>query len=560
MMKNGKTTLWLASLSLAGLAGNVYAQTLAVPDAGALRQQIEQLRTAPLPAATPPAPPATPNRRPTSADATVEVKRFRFVGNTLLSDEQLKAAVDGFLGPPLDFDALQLAADAVAAAYREAGWLVRAFFPEQEIIDGIVQLQIVEAHFAGVEIEGQASARVMKGEVEAYFLARQSVGAPLNARELDRALLVADDLPGISVAGTLVSGDADGETALILQTTDEPFFYGNIGVDNMGARSTGADRLVANAYLNSPGGRGELLGVNLLHSEGMDYGRIALDVPDGYNGLRLGVNASFLSYEVVESPDDADTEIRGRSSGVGLEMTYPLVRTREHNLYLSAGFDHKRFFNRDVSQVSADYHNNSWRAGLSSNHFDGVWGGGVNTAAVQFVRGRLSSMEAHSQLDSIERSFHKLVYSLSRQQNLMPNHWLRLSLSGQHATQVLDSSERFYIGGPYSVRAYPVSEHGGDRAQVVSAEWRWRVRPDVLVTAFADEGRVVQLAQPSIPKDSLRLHGYGLSVGWQGPYGITAQATWARRFGDNPKPMLDGNDGDGTLRDDRFWLSATLAF
>lgn len=560
MMTYVTTMRWALPLTLMGLALTSHGQSSAVPDAGALRQQIEQQRYVPLPPATRPAPAPEAEERPAAPELTVEVKGFRFAGNTLLSDEQLGLALVEFRDRPLGFNDLQRAADAVAAAYREAGWIVKAFLPEQEISEGVVLLQVVEAHFAGVKLEGLPSGRLVQGEVEAYFLARQAVGAPLDARELDRALLVADDLPGISVAGTLVSGDADGETALILQTTDEPFFYGNIGVDNMGARSTGADRLVANAYLNSPGGRGELLGVNLLHSEGMDYGRIALDVPDGYNGLRLGVNASFLSYEVVESPDDADTEIRGRSSGVGLEMTYPLVRTREHNLYLSAGFDHKRFFNRDVSQVSADYHNNSWRAGLSSNHFDGVWGGGVNTAAVQFVRGRLSTMEAHAQLDSIERSFHKLVYSLSRQQNLMPNHWLRLSLSGQHATQVLDSSERFYIGGPYSVRAYPVSEHGGDRAQVVSAEWRWRVRPDVLVTAFADEGRVVQLAQPSIPKDSLRLHGYGLSVGWQGPYGITAQATWARRFGDNPKPMLDGNDGDGTLRDDRFWLSATLAF
>jgi hypothetical protein len=38
------------------------------------------------------------------------------------------------------------------------------------------------------------------------------------------------------------------------------------------------------------------------------------------------------------------------------------------------------------------------------------------------------------------------------------------------------------------------------------------------------------------------------------------KATWAHRLGDNPNPTATGNDQDGSLLKNRFWLVATLAF
>ena len=89
------------------------------------------------------------------------------------------------------------------------------------------------------------------------------------------------------------------EKQLVLQTTDEPFIYGDIGLDNTGARSTGSNRLTANMNINSPSGRGELVSLNALHTQGSNYGRAALTVPDGYNGLRLGMSASSMRYKVI---------------------------------------------------------------------------------------------------------------------------------------------------------------------------------------------------------------------------------------------------------------------
>lgn len=554
---------------LAAMGLHVHSQAQSMPDAGSLRQQIEQQRTLPLPQAAPQPRLAPPPEIKPHDGMSVRVQSFRFAGNTLLSAEQLTTALTKLAGREHDFAGLQRAADAVAAAYREAGWLVRVYLPEQDVSEGTITLQVIEARFAGVRFEGEPSQRVMRTELQAWFQSRQAEEAFLNANNLDRALLLADDLPGVSVAGTLAPGAQDGETALLLQTTDEPFIYGDIGLDNTGARSTGSNRLTANLNINSPGGRGELVSLNALHTQGSDYGRIALTVPDGYNGLRLGVSATSMSYRVTGGAQSiTDLKIKGRSSSMGLDWSYPLLRARMHNLYFSGGLENKGFEsdNRDSSPADpksySDYETHSLRLGLSGNRFDNLGGGGANSASLQLVWGRLSNMQAHSQIDTIERSYHKLNFSASRQQTLTAEHSLLVSLQGQHATQLLDSSEKFYIGGAGTVRAYPTSELGGERGQVLTAEWRWRLSPAWVLAAFADHGRVVSLpATASDQQTRLSLNGRGISASWQGPRGISARLTWSHRNGANPKPAPNTlTDGDGTLHKNRVWFSASVPF
>lgn len=551
--------LWPLSLVL-GLHATGWTQTTQT-DAGSIRQQIEQQRTVPLPRAVPQPRMTPPPEIQPQTGITVRIREFRFAGNTLLSSEQLAASVVDFFDRELDFSGLQRVADAIAAAYREAGWIVRVYLPEQDISAGVVTLQVIEAKFAGVRFEGEPPKLVMTSEIEAYFNNRQATGQPLNATELDRALLLADDLPGVSVAGTLVPGKADGETALALQTTGEPLIYGDASLDNTGARSTGSDRLAVNMAINSPGGRGELANMNLLQSQGMNYGRVGLTVPAGHNGLRLGVNASDLTYKVIDGPGyNSAAQIQGRSGSMGLDWSFPLVRGRLQNLYLSGGLENKNFYTKD-SQVRSDYESNSLRMGLSGNRFDDLGGGGANSASMQMVWGSLGNMRSHALKDTIGREYSKLNYSLTRQQTLTTDHSLFVSLQGQFATHLLDSSEKFYIGGAQSVRAYPASELGGERGQVFSAEWRWRANPVWVLTTFVDHGWVTSLpATSSDTQTTKALQGYGLSAAWQGPMGISTRLTWSRRDGVNPQPMLTGADSDGTRREDRLWFSISMPF
>ncbi len=559
-MMLSQTLKTLTLLSLAVMLSNSHAQLVVAPDAGALRQQIEQQTEIKLPPAVRAQPVKPPPEIKPREGLSVTVKAFRFAGNTLLGDPQLASAVAEFKDQVLGFDGLQRATDAVAAAYQSAGWLARVYLPEQDVSEGVITLQVIEARFSGVRLEGEPPKRVRQSELDGFFKATQRVNEPLNSNALDRALLLADDLPGVSVAGTLAPGQTDGQTELVLQATDEPLFYGDVGLDNHGSRSTGSERLTANLNINSPGQRGELISINGLHTEGSDYARLAFTVPDGYNGLRLGFNTSAMTYKVIMGPAAGTAaQITGRSDSMGLDLNYPIIRSRTQNLYLSVGVENKAFQTRDT-QLRSDYESNTLRVGLSGNRFDDFGGGGANSASLQWLDGRLSSMNAHSLIDSIARNYSKLNYSLSRQQALVGSHSLLLSLQGQQANQVLDSSEGFYIGGPQSVRAYPSSELGGEQGELISAEWRWRLDNAWLLTGFVDHGRAVSLPPTSSDQRAeYFLNGYGLSVAWQGGPGVNAKLTWSRRDGSNPKPTLAGTDSDGTRELNRLWLTLSVS-
>lgn len=556
-----KTRCSYLLLPLMVSAVGVQAQTTPISvDAGSLRQQIEQNREFNLPPAVRPQPALAPPLQKTKDGATIKVREFKFQGNTLLSSEALATALAPFTNRELSFEGLQSATDAVGAAYRQAGFVVRAYLPEQDITEQIVKIQVIEARFAGLRIEGEASKLVALEEIEAFIQSAQAAGKILRADAIDRAILLLDDLPGLSVAGTLAPGQSDGETMLVLQTTDEPSIYGSVGLDNAGSLLTGTSRLTANLNVNSPGRRGELFNVSAMLTEGIHFGRVSLTVPDRHNGLRLGVSFSSMQFKVLQT-SLASAQVKGTSATMGLDLSYPVLRSRMQNLYWTMGLDNKSFFTEDAV-VRSDYASNSFRAGLSGNRFDDLGGGGANSASVQMLWGRLTDVLQYNAFNTINPHFQKLNFSMSRQQTLAPSHSLLVSMQGQHATQVLDSSERFFVGGAQSVRAYAPNEMGGDRGQMLSTEWRWRLDRALVVTAFVDQGRVVQLARTSSDqKSTMNLFGHGLSADWQAPMGIVTKFTWSRRNGRNPQANINtGNDSDGTLKVDRFWVSATKAF
>ena len=558
-----RTTLFILA-ALIPLAGAQAAQ----PDAGSLLRQIEQNQQQTLPHKMSPEKPAEPAPMQMQG-GVITVKSFRFAGNTLLSNEKLAAVVAAYLNRPLDFTQLQAATAAIAGAYREAGWIVRAYLPAQDIVDGVVTIQIVEAVFGGTHIQGETTQRTRSGQVLRIFQAQQKTGEFLNADKLDRALLLADDLPGVTVAGGLREGTGAHETDLDLKLGGEPLVSGELGLDNTGSRSTGSDRLTVNLGVASPFKHGDLVNTNLIHTQGSDYVRLDGTIPLGSDGWRTGVNASRLSYRLV-APEFTAMDARGTSDTVGLEITYPLLRSRLKNLYLNINADSKRFNNLTLT-TDNNYKIKTFSLGLDSNLFDSFWGGGANSASVLLVDGmvNLDASPGQQAGDAITTQtaghYNKLHFAASRQQVITDTVSLFGSLSGQTASKNLDSSEKFYLGGSGGVRAYPSSEGGGAEGKMVNLELRWRLPHGYNLTGFYDYGHLTvnrnnNFAGASALND-YSLKGAGLSLAWQSSKGPSVKATYSHRIGDNPNPnTLTGNDQDGSLFKDRLWLTASFPF
>ncbi len=538
------------------------------PDAGSLQQQIDRERKPMLPPRATPERPAEPAAMQPAAGASITVSAFRFAGNTLLGEEQLAPAVAGYLNRPLDFAQLQKAAAAVAEVYRQAGWVVRAYLPQQEIQAGVVTIQIVEAVFGGAVIEGDPPLRLKLATALAVIDAAQTRGEKLNADAIDRALLLLDDLPGVTAIGNLRPGHEEGETELVLNLGDEPLLRAEAGMDNTGSRSTGTERLLANLTMSSLLALGESVNASIIHTQGSDYARLGVTLPVGGTGWRAGINASSLRYQLV-APEFVAFEGKGTSETTGLEASYPLIRSRLKNLYVNANADRKTFDNQSGGAVTTRYRTETLSLGLAGNLFDNIGGGGANSASLSLVAGDLNLDDSPNQAAdaaTVRAAGHytKLRYAASRQQVIADDLAVFAALSGQQAGKNLDSSEKFYLGGAGGVRAYPASEGGGSEGQMVNLELRWRLPAGFSLTAFHDWGRVRVNRDNGFTGAAIlndySLKGAGLALGWQADFGLSARLTWARREGENPNPTATGRDQDGSLVRDRLWASVMLSF
>ena len=546
----------------------VWAQASA-PDAGALLQQLEHEQKAltlrPVPGAAVQSQPQRP-----MAGKTVRVQGFRFEGRTLLAPEVLHAALVPFANRVLDFAQLQASAEAVAQAYRDHGWVVKTYLPEQDIADGMVTIGIVEAVFGKVVLSGAPLHRVAQSDVLELFARQQAPGAFLNMDALDRALFLADDLPGVTAAGNLSEGSAPGQTDLVLQLSDEPLLSGGVSTDNTGALSTGAYRLNASLNINSPGGWGDGLNTNTMVSQGSTYVRLAYTVPLGTDGLRLGANGSWMQYRLVNEQYNASgLGGQGTASSAGLDLSYPLLRARSRNLYATLGLDSKRFNNLTGASTTSAYGVTPLTLGLNGNMFDSLAGGGANGASLALTVGELDLSGSPTQAGDAtttqaQGQFAKLRYSLSRQQQIRPDWSVYALFSGQWADKNLDSSEKFYLGGNSGVRAYPSSEGGGAVGQIANLELRWQLPGGFNLLGFYDIGQITVNPRnqfsgaPALNQYSLS--GAGFSLGWQALQSAAVKATWARRIGSNPNATSAQTDQDGTLVLDRWWLSVTVPF
>jgi hemolysin activation/secretion protein len=552
---------WVRNLLAAGLClsiESVWAQTAP----GDISRQVEPSRTPELPALQLQPQRITQPSQPEPGAQLVRVQQWVLQGNQVLASEDLQALLQSFTGVDVSLQQIREAAAVLQQAYDEAGWLARVDLPPQDITDGRVTLQITEAKLGQVRMDANATSRVATERVQAIIQAQQAVGQPLNTRHLDRGLLLADDLSGVSLVGTLQASALPGATDVVVSAAAQPPYSLDLSLDNTNARSVGAEKLSLSGNWVSPAGFGETYSAQAFKSRGAEYARVAASAPLGYSGLRGSVSLSQLNYE-INSKDAQGNPIdtTGRSQNAAIDLTYPLLRSRQANVYLTGGLDEKRLRNFINADLEQHYRVEGGQVGVAGNFFDSWGGGAANSYSITWRHGQVKSGQVEVS-DKTAGSFKKLNWNVSRQQALTSQVSLFGAANAQSTgSKELDSGENFSLGGPSGVRAYPVGEASGPQGHVVNLEVRYRLNAQWLVTPFYDRGRVEK--RPNNVRcanlTAYSLEGAGVAVGWTGPQGWAAKATYARRLGTNPC-LVNGKDQDDKFTKDRVWLSVSRSF
>ncbi|EJL38026.1 hemolysin activation/secretion protein [Caulobacter sp. AP07] len=561
-----------AVLGAGALCGPVWAQT--APDAGSLQRQLRQE----IPRLTPTSPTVAPEAPPSGPDngRRVAVARFVVDGATLVPASELEALLRADVGRSLSFAELQAAAQKVAGHYRTRGYFARAYLPAQDVSDGAVHIAVIEGRFGRV-LRTAGPTRADRDFVESVVAARLTPGAPYSVNALERGLLLAGDLPGIAVRGTLKAGATPGASDLELTIEDEPFATGRVGVGNFGVRSTGVYQATAALSLNNGLGRGDQLQVQIAGAERLGYGAVAYSLPLGADGWRAGIHVSTLGYRLGGDFKDLDSD--GAATTLGGDLSYPLVRGAAWTLRVRAGFDHGRYDDNSLGRPLRRKRIDKGALGLMGEAADDWGGGGFTTYAVTATWGALdlSRLPMDKAQDAAgpraAGGFSKFVVEGRRDQRLAraPDLMLRGRIAGQWAFGNLDSSEQFSLGGPDGVRAYPVNEAAGDSGILGSLEVHgpiaeaWAAGLDGF--AFVDAGLVRQHADTwkawnagSNRPNSYSLFGAGFGLAWTLPDRTSVSFVVACPIGSNRGADQPNHNQDGGVTDPRAWLSIAKLF
>ena len=517
--------------------------------------------------------------KPKPQGATFKVGSFSFEGNKLISSNDLQVFLKEYLNHEITLDELKLAVDSLSVLYKDKGYLASASLPKQDITEGNVKIIIIEAKFGGTQLKLDSTTkyRIHPEIIQKFIEHSNHKGELLNLNALDRAVLIADELPGAAVSQSLQPGTKDGETDSLLNIDNEPAYLAMLSADNYGSHSTGPVRYQANASFLSPLGVGDRIDLGLLHSNGTEYGRVSFNRPIGYSGLRMGMNASALKYEVVAGAA-LSLSPEGTAETLQIEGSYPVYRSRAFDLSLASSLERKHFRNKVQQAVESNYLIDVFNFGSSLNHKNTLFLAGETAASIDFDLGYANyddspgTYQASKIQQDTQGRFNRFRWSINNTQFFTETISSVLKFNGQLSDSNLDSSQKFYLGGASGVRAYPTSEGSGSEGYLLSAELHKELTANFTATGFYDYGFARQYidntnnstgAENATGKNSFNMKGYGTSIEWVGfigPYRSTVSAIWSRRIRNNPNPQTDGSDSDGSHPGNFYWFKAAMSF
>lgn len=219
---------WFWLLSLASWAVLTHSRAIAqtVPslpptsDPSRIQQQLQ-----------PPSPPAprpfirVPRREDLTAPPGADRQKFRLQelqiqGATVYSPNRLQKLYAQLVGKDISLSNLYLIANRITQLYRDDGYILsQAIVPAQTIRGGVAKIQVIEGFVERVDFLGATKTKLnrLKGFGNKIVASR-----PLNIKQLERYLLLANELAGIRVRGVLSPGRSFGGSILTLNVNYKP--------------------------------------------------------------------------------------------------------------------------------------------------------------------------------------------------------------------------------------------------------------------------------------------------------------------------------------------------
>lgn len=466
-------------------AEEVYAQVVPPPAAPARPLPDDApLIAPPIPRMLPPVQPEiAPPVAPPAAEAPqlpppgppVRVDQVRVEGVTVYDVESLRALYGDVVGATVPRARLDDIVQALQARYREDGYiltLVRGEF-QRSGTQVIFVVRAIEGYISDVKLDGDIGPA---GDLVLRMLQRLTLRRPVNNSDLERYLLLANDVPGVSARAILRrEGGEPGAVALTAQLSRKEV-SGLLNFDNRGPNEAGPYEILLSGAANSFtsfGERTEALLFNTFNREQL-FGQINLSGFLNSDGVRLRAYYGHGNSRPGEAL--ADLNFDGGLQIGGVAVSYPIVRSRRFNFFSDIAVDtYHSSITLSPTDVPIITGSNLWMGRIGSTiDFQDSWFLQLPAATALNVRVSHGFLGTSSTRPGNEVHFSKTAGDLTRVQELFTigtvRTALKSSIGGQYTPDILPPSEKYFLGGTRFGRGFYNGQVTGDRAIGASLE------------------------------------------------------------------------------------------
>lgn len=413
--------------------------------------------------------PATPD--PSSGNAVI-IGAVDVQSSALLSPILLAGSYERFIGEAATGERLTALASSVAGAARAEGYIFASVeVPRQSVKVGVVTVRLDLGAIDEVRIIGSSNRRLRQ-------ILEALVGPATQAAILEQQLLLAADLPGISVTKTDYGRDT-GKGVLTV-TVRETRSQGYVSIDNYGPDTLGPTRVqtqlryssllldddsVSMTMISTAAQPSELAFVNV---------RYARTLGDGNHVLGIAGSAGRTRSGGPQRPSD----YRGRNRYAAIFYSKSLRRSRDFNLWLNGELAYldvqqtqagTMFQNDEIATATVNFVANQ-RVGSGR-----IYGGFGVTRGL----GILGASEAGDPLNSranADGTFTTANVWVNAILDFGGGFGARVAGNGQISSEPLLSPYELAVGGPYFGRGYDFSEKFGDEGVTGLVELRKEFR------------------------------------------------------------------------------------
>ena len=380
-------------------------------------------------------------------------------------------------------------------AHRAGYGLATAWIPPQSVDRGVLRVRVDEGRIDAVQASGPAAAAVER------LLRRLAGGRPVRTAALERRLLLAGDLAGVTVGRARLV--RRGERNVLLIDTSRDRIRGRASIDNWGTEAVGPVRSRLAIDIAGVIGFGDRLtvGAAMTPLQPREFWMVhaGFTMPVGADGTQIGVSG-YLSRSAAGGAL-RDRDLAGDSREIEASLSHPLARSRARSLWAQA-----RFGVRDsaLERGGAPLRDDRIVTATAMLY-------GTARLAGGFARARLSVVQGLDLLDATRRGdplasrgdaggvFTKVQAWGDYTRPLGKGFSVQLSAEGQLASRPLLASEEMGLGGRSFLRGYDYREYAGDRGVAGAAELRFDLselpRPArrAQLYVYADAGHVSNL-------------------------------------------------------------------